>query len=150
MFTRLLAERLDSKSHVHVVEAADGMEVEPGTAYIAPGGYHLTLRRSGTKVVVKLNQEAPENSCRPAADVMFRSVADIYGGACLTVVLTGMGQDGLAGARILKEAGAKIVAQDEQSSVVWGMPGHVVQAGLADEVAPLGQIAASIMRFVGR
>ncbi len=86
----------------------------------------------------------------PAADVMFRSVLDIYGGSCLAVVLTGMGQDGLAGARMLKEAGASVLAQDEASSVVWGMPGHVVQAGLADEVVPLDRVTAAIMRFVGK
>ncbi len=148
MFTRLLAERLDSQSPLRVREAAEGMEIEPGAAYIAPGDYHMTLARRGAGVVVRLNQAPPENSCRPAADVMMRSVAELYGGACLAVVLTGMGQDGLAGARILKEAGAGVLAQDEASSVVWGMPGHVVQAGLADEVAPLDRIVPAILRFV--
>ncbi|MEZ5361227.1 MAG: chemotaxis response regulator protein-glutamate methylesterase [Bryobacterales bacterium] len=150
MFTRLLAERLDAKSPLRVFEAADGMEIEPASAYFAPGDHHLTVRRVPGKVVAKLNQDPPENSCRPAADVMFRSVAETYGGACLAVVLTGMGRDGLAGARILKQAGARVLAQDEASSVVWGMPGHVVQAGLADEIAPIGKIAGSIARFVGR
>ena len=150
MFTRLLAERLSAKSELNVVEAAEGMELEPGSAYVAPGDYHMKLARSGARTLIHLDQGPPENSCRPAADAMFRSVAENYGGACLAVVLTGMGQDGLAGARILKDAGAKVVAQDEPSSVVWGMPGHVVQAGLADEVAPLDGVAASIMRFVGR
>ncbi|MCB1021655.1 MAG: chemotaxis response regulator protein-glutamate methylesterase [Bryobacterales bacterium] len=150
MFTRLLAERLDAKSPLRVFEASDGMEIEPASAYVAPGDHHLTVRRVAGKVVAKLNQDPPENSCRPAADVMFRSVAEAYGGACLAVVLTGMGQDGLAGTRVLKQAGAKVLAQDEASSVVWGMPGHVVQAGLADEIAPIGQIASSIARLVGR
>lgn len=150
MFTRLLAERLNAKSNLQVMEAAEGMEVDPGSAYIAPGDHHLTLRRNGARVVIHLDRGPQENSCRPAADVMFRSVADIYGGNSLAVVLTGMGQDGLAGARILKDAGASVLAQDEQSSVVWGMPGHVVQAGLADEVAPLDRVASAIMRFVGK
>ena len=148
MFTRLLAERLNSKSELQVFEAAEGMELGPGKAYIAPGDYHLALERRGKSVVIRLDHGPPENSCRPAADVMFRSVAELYGGNCLAVVLTGMGQDGLAGARILKRAGAMILAQDEQSSVVWGMPGHVVQAGLADGVVPLNRVAASILRFV--
>lgn len=150
MFTRLLAERLNAGSHLQVAEAAEGMEVTPGCAYIAPGGSHLVVRRRGVKVVTALDHGPPESSCRPAADVMFRSVAEVYGSGCLAVVLTGMGQDGLAGARIFKNAGAMVLAQDEVSSVVWGMPGHVVQAGLADEVAPLDRVAASIVRFLGR
>jgi two-component system chemotaxis response regulator CheB len=150
MFTRLLAERLNAKSSLRVVEAAEGIEVESGAAYIAPGDYHLMLRRKAGKVVAALDQGPPENSCRPAADVMLRSVAEVYGGRCLVVVLTGMGQDGLAGVRLLKEAGARVLAQDERSSVVWGMPGHVVQAGLADEVAPLDSVAQAILRFVGK
>ena len=105
--------------------------------------------RTGWKVAVKLDQGPQESSCRPAADVMFRSIAEVYGGRCLAVVLTGMGQDGLAGARILKNAGARVLAQDEQTSVVWGMPGQIVHAGLADEVAPLDRVPASIVRLVG-
>jgi len=150
MFTRLLAERLDAKSRLEVVEAADGMAVDARKAYVAPGDYHMKLERKGHRVTIKLDHGPQENSCRPAADVMFRSVAEVYGGNCLAVVLTGMGQDGLAGARILKAAGARVLAQDEQSSVVWGMPGHVVQAGLADQVASLERVAAAILSFVGR
>jgi two-component system chemotaxis response regulator CheB len=150
MFTRMLAERLNSKSNLEVVEAAAGMEILPGKAYIAPGGHHLTLQRRGVQILTALDDGPPENSCRPAADVMFRSVLNIYGGNCLAVVLTGMGRDGLAGARMLKEAGARVLAQDEASSVVWGMPGHVVQAGLADEVVPLDRVTGSIMRLLRR
>ncbi|MEZ5391804.1 MAG: chemotaxis protein CheB [Bryobacterales bacterium] len=149
MFTRLLAERLDAKSPLRVFEAADGMEIEPASAYFAPGDHHLTVRRVPGKVVAKLNQDPPENSCRPAADVMFRSVAETYGG----LLGRRADRDGARRprrARILKQAGARVLAQDEASSVVWGMPGHVVQAGLADEIAPIGKIAGSIARFVGR
>lgn len=146
MFTRLLAERLQQISRLKVREAEPGMPLEPGVAVIAPGDYHLTLRRDGTQVLCALNQGPPENSCRPAVDVLFRSVADLYGGSVVAVILTGMGQDGLRGVETLKAAGAYVLAQDEPSSVVWGMPGAVARAGLADTVAPLAQIAPEILR----
>jgi two-component system chemotaxis response regulator CheB len=148
VFTRFLAERLAAKCALAVREAADGATLAPGTAWIARGDYHLTLLREGTQVRVVMTQEPPENSCRPAVDVMFRSVADVYGGNSLAVVLTGMGQDGLRGARQLHGLGAQIVVQDEASSVVWGMPGFIARAGIADAVLPVGQIAPEILRRV--
>ena len=125
------------------------MVIEPGTAYIAPGDFHMELQRQGTAPVqIALTQAPPENSCRPAVDVLFRSVARTYANRILGVILTGMGQDGLRGAELIHEAGGRVLAQDEASSVVWGMPGYVVRAGLADRVLPLHGIAAEIVRRV--
>ncbi|GAA3450600.1 chemotaxis response regulator protein-glutamate methylesterase [Dactylosporangium matsuzakiense] len=141
VFTKMFADRLDRTAALTVVEATGDMVVRPGTVYIAPGDFHLEVHRRGTEVVTKLNTGPPENFCRPAVDVLFRSVARTYGGATLAIVLTGMGQDGKRGAEQLRSAGAEIVAQDEATSVVWGMPGAVTQAGLAHAVLPLGEIA---------
>jgi two-component system, chemotaxis family, protein-glutamate methylesterase/glutaminase len=148
VFTRLLAERLTARTSVRVHEATDGMVLEPGHGYLAPGDHHMVLRRSGTTVVAQLNQGPPENSCRPAVDPLFRSVAEVYGGNAAAVVLTGMGADGTQGAGVLRDAGARILAQDEETSVVWGMPGHVVNAGLADDVLPLESVAPWIVQQV--
>jgi two-component system chemotaxis response regulator CheB len=142
VFTRMFAERLDRSTPLHVVEAGDGMELTPGTVYIAPGDAHLVLRRRGTVTLTHLSDAPPENSCRPAVDVMFRSVAQLYGGSAVAVVLTGMGHDGREGAKVLRDVGAEVLAQDEASSVVWGMPGALVAAGLADEVLALDRIAS--------
>ncbi|MDG6101988.1 chemotaxis response regulator protein-glutamate methylesterase [Dactylosporangium aurantiacum] len=141
VFTKMFADRLDRTAALTVVEAAGDMVVRPGTVYIAPGDYHLEVHRRGTEVVTKLNTGPPENFCRPAVDVLFRSVAKTYGGATLAIILTGMGQDGKRGAEQLRGVGAEIVAQDEATSVVWGMPGAVTTAGLAHAVLPLGEIA---------
>lgn len=149
MFTRLLAERLTQISKIRVFEAEEGMPVDPGNGYIAPGDYHLTVRRKGTQVVCALNQGPPENSCRPAVDVLFRSVADVYGGSVVSAVLTGMGQDGLRGVEVLKPIGSYVIAQDEPSSVVWGMPGAIAKAGLADSVLPLPRIVPEILKRLG-
>ncbi len=146
MFTRLLAERLNSQSAVTVVEAQAGMVLKPGHVYIAPGDYHMTLQRRGTDYVTALNQAPPENSCRPAVDVLFRSVVEHFGGRTLGAILTGMGQDGLRGSEYVKDAGGQVVVQDEATSVVWGMPGYVAGAGLADRVVPLEGIAAELVR----
>ena len=140
VFTKMFAERLDRQSALRVVEATDGMPVTAGTVYIAPGDRHLTVVGRGTSVTTRLTTAPPENSCRPAADVLFRSVAQVYGASTLAVVLTGMGQDGRRGAEVLRAAGAEVVAQDQASSVVWGMPGAVVGAGLAHAVLPLAEI----------
>ncbi|MEZ5291504.1 MAG: chemotaxis response regulator protein-glutamate methylesterase [Vicinamibacterales bacterium] len=148
MFTRLLADRLNAQSAIEVVEGQAAMRLNPGTAYIAPGDYHMVLDRVATGTVVSLNQAPPENSCRPAVDVMFRSVVDVYHGAVLGVILTGMGQDGLRGCELVRDAGGQVLAQDEDSSVVWGMPGFVARAGLADRVLPLNMIAGEIVRRV--
>jgi two-component system chemotaxis response regulator CheB len=149
MFTQLLAARLDSQAKVRVVEGKAGTLLEPRTVYIAPGDFHMELQRQGTTAVqIVLTQAPPENSCRPAVDVLFRSVARVYANRILGVILTGMGQDGLRGAELIHEAGGRVLAQDEASSVVWGMPGYVVRAGLADRVLPLHGIAAEIVRRV--
>ncbi|MGC8550413.1 MAG: protein-glutamate methylesterase/protein-glutamine glutaminase [Acidobacteriaceae bacterium] len=148
-FTRLLAERLARVSKIPVVEAADGMIAAPGTALIAPGDYHMRLVQDGARLKVSLNQQPPENSCRPAVDVLFRSVADACQGAVVAAVLTGMGQDGLLGVRQLKDFGATVFAQDRASSVVWGMPGAVAKAGLADATLPLHQIVPTVLDKVG-
>jgi two-component system chemotaxis response regulator CheB len=148
VFTKTFAERLGRSTPLTVIEADDGMALEAGTVYIAPGDRHLVLHRRGTAVHAQLSGAPPENSCRPAVDVMFRSVAALYGAAAYAVVLTGMGQDGRAGAKDLRAVGAEVLAQDEASSVVWGMPGAVVGAGLADAVLPLDRIAAALLARV--
>jgi len=150
LFTRLLAERLHSTCRLSVEEASQGAPVEAGKILIAPGDFHLKVASNGGGVRVCLDQSPPLNSCRPAVDALFASVGEVYGGAAVAVILTGMGQDGLRGAEILKARGASIIAQDEASSVVWGMPGAVVNAGLADRVAPLGQVVPEILRLTGR
>lgn len=148
MFTQLLAERLSKHSRIPTVEAQSGMEISPGKAWIAPGDYHMVLVRDGPRIRIKTNQEPHENACRPAVDPLFRSVAGIYGQHCLAVVLTGMGQDGLCGSEAVRKAGGQVIAQDEATSVVWGMPASVIRAGLADRVLPLSAIASEIVRRV--
>jgi two-component system chemotaxis response regulator CheB len=152
VFTRLLAERLSAASAITVREGVAGEEIKPGVAWIAPGDFHMVLEKTAGGARIKLNQEQPENSCRPAVNPLFRSAAHIFGAATLGVILTGMGQDGLRGCEQIAEAGGQILAQDEASSVVWGMPGFVARAGLAEKVLPLNQIAGEITRraWVGR
>jgi len=148
MFTRLLAERLSAECAIPVQEASSGVMLQAGKAWIAPGDYHMIVARNGQQVRTLVHQDPPENSCRPAVDVLLRSLAKAFGPNSLTVILTGMGQDGLRGCELVREAGGQILAQDEASSVVWGMPGHVVRAGLADRVLPLSLIADEILRRV--
>ena len=144
-FTRLLADRLRAATHFQVYEAVPGAHVAPGQVWIAPGDHHLVVQRVGMEVVLQTNQSAPENSCRPAADPMFRSVARVYGPRSLAVVLTGMGQDGMAGAGSITEVGGRVLVQDEATSVVWGMPGAVARAGLAEAILPLGELPQAIV-----
>ena len=146
LFTRLLAERLHSTCQLPVEEASQGESVDAGKILIAPGDFHMKVAASGGGVRVCLDQSPPQNSCRPAVDALFTSIGEVYGGAVIAVILTGMGQDGLRGAQILKAHGASVLAQDEASSVVWGMPGAVVNAGLADRVLPLDQVVPEILR----
>ncbi len=148
MFTRALAERLSTLCPVPVNEAVAGVELIPGTIWVAPGDYHLGVVRDGHHVYLETSQAPRENSCRPSVDVLFRSVANVYGGRVLAVVLTGMGQDGLRGCTQLGEAKAQIIVQDEGTSVVWGMPGFVAKAGLADAILPLPRIGSEIVRRV--
>ena len=148
MFTRLLAERLTAQSPIRVQEGHAGAVLQPGQAWIAPGNYHMSVNRNGTQVRIVVNQDPPENSCRPAADVLLRSVAQVFGAATLAVILTGMGQDSLRGCEAIRAAGGQVLAQDEATSVVWGMPGCVARAGLADAVLPLPMIGAEMVRRV--
>jgi two-component system chemotaxis response regulator CheB len=148
LFTRMLAERLAAVSGFTAREGEDGALLLPGEVWVAPGGRHLELERSGATVRLRTQEGPPENSCRPSVDVLFRSVALLYGSRTLAVVLTGMGQDGLRGCERIREAGGQVLAQDEASSVVWGMPGAVSQAGLANRVLPLSQLAFEINRRV--
>lgn len=145
VFTTQLARRLNEKSELRVVEAADGVPVEPGTVYVAPGDFHMAVASEKRGRVIRLNQSPPVNSCRPAVDVLFESLAHVFGGRVVAVVMTGMGQDGLAGCRALKAKGAYVVAQDRETSVVWGMPRFVTEAGLADRSVPLGCITETVI-----
>ncbi len=144
-FTALLAARLTATGVMTVREPLSGEEVEPGMAYMAPGGFHMVLSKVGGKVVINLNTEPPENSCRPAVDVLFRSATEVYGRDLLGVILTGMGQDGLKGCQSIKNAHGQVLAQDEASSVIWGMPMAVVKNNLADAVLPLDKIMDEIV-----
>ena len=150
VFTKRLAERLTSQSQLEVSEGYSGAILQPGQAWVAPGDYHMIVERDGTDVQLRIHQNPPENSCRPAVDVLFRSVAKIYEAGVLAVVLTGMGQDGLHGCECIREAGGQVLVQDEASSVVWGMPGMVANAGLAARILPLDQMAGEITRRVSK
>ena len=146
-FTRLLAERLNSASPLTVSEAENDMEIVVGHVVIARGDYHLRVRSNGRRIVAALDQGPPENSCRPAVDVLFRSVAETYHGSVLSVVLTGMGSDGLRGTKAVKAAEGYSIVQDQASSVVWGMPGVIAEAGLADQILPLAEIGPALVRL---
>jgi two-component system chemotaxis response regulator CheB len=147
-FTGLLAKRLAKLTPFPVREAAGGERLGPRQAWVAPGGSHLAVAADPSGPVLTLQADAQENSCRPAADVLFRSAAAAFGTGVLAVVMTGMGQDGLAGCRVIRAAGGRVLAQDEATSVVWGMPGCVVRAGLADHVLAVDQLADEIVRLV--
>ncbi len=148
VFTAFLAERLSASAQIPIKEGLRGAELEPGNAWIAPGDFHMTISREGNRVRLGMNQLPPENSCRPSVDVMFRSVAEVYGPGVLAIMLTGMGQDGLRGCERIREAGGQIVVQDEESSVVWGMPGAVANAGIADQILSLARIPDVILQKV--
>jgi len=150
LFTRLLAQRLDGHCKLTVREAGEGDAVQAGRVLIAPGGKHLTVRRSGASVVTHLTEDPPENFCRPAVDVLFRSASTVYGDRLFAVVLTGMGRDGEKGATVIRQSGGEVLAQDEATSVVWGMPGAVAMAGQADKVVPLPRIGQEIAAAFAR
>ncbi len=137
VFTQMLAERLDRVAKVDVVEAADSEPVVAGRVYVAPGGRHMAVRGTATSAEIELTDDAPENSCRPSADVLFRSAARVYGSGVAGVVLTGMGSDGLRGCEAVRAAGGAVMVQDAKSSVVASMPLAVAEAGLANAVLPL-------------
>ena len=148
VFTRQFAQRLDRVCQLRVVEAVDGAPLHPGTVHLAPGDHHLVVRRTAKGPLTSLNQAPPENFCRPAVDPLFRSAVAAYDGAVLAVVLTGMGSDGRNGATEIRAGGGTVVVQDQATSVVWGMPGAIAQAGLADEILPLDRVAEAIHRHV--
>ncbi len=147
-FTKILAEHLRSASGMPCEEGEEGMEAKSGAIYIAPGDYHMIPKILNNKITISLNQNDPVNFCRPAVDPMFSALAKIYGKHLLGVVLTGMGQDGLEGARTINAQGGNVVAQDEATSVVWGMPGAVAKGNQAKAVLPLGEIATLIARVM--
>ncbi len=146
LFTKFLAERLRLKCQIPVEEGSQHQVLSAPHAWIAPGDFHMIVERHGTLIRLATHQGPQENSCRPAVDVLFRSVAEVYGGSVLGVVMTGMGKDGLRGSEGIRDAGGQIIVQDEASSVVWGMPGFVAAAGLAEKVLPLDQLAGEIVR----
>ncbi len=140
-FTRSLAESLARLTQQVVVEAADGMTLSSARVFVAPGGKHMVLRGSAATPIVGLSDAPPENGCRPSADVLFRSVAAMFGPGVLALILTGMGNDGTKGLAAVRRAGGYVIAQDEITSVVWGMPGSAVEAGVVDEIRGIRDIA---------
>lgn len=146
-FTAALADRLARETGRPCREAQAGERIVAGRTYVAPGDHHMTVMTREREPVIRLDQGPPENHCRPAADPMLRSIASIYGPSALAVVLTGMGEDGCRGCAEIRRRGGRVVAQDEATSVVWGMPGAVVHAGLADAVLPLERIAPHIQSY---
>jgi two-component system chemotaxis response regulator CheB len=148
VFTDLLAQRFRSELGRPCAEGRDGEPIVAGRLYVAPGGRHIIVERHGTEAILRLHDGAPENFCRPAADPLLRSVAEHFGGSAITVVLTGMGEDGRRGAEALAGAGAPVLVQDERSSVVWGMPGAIARAGLATAVLPPDHLGAEVARMV--
>jgi two-component system chemotaxis response regulator CheB len=153
VFTRLLAERLNSRCPLHVHEGVEGEPVGAGSIYVAKGNWHMEVlagARIDLPVTLRLHQGPPENHCRPAVDALFRSAAAVYGAGVLAVVLTGMGSDGMSGARAIREHGGSVLAQDQASSAVWGMPGAVSAAGLAHKVLPLNAIVPEILQLASR
>lgn len=143
-FTAILAKRLGQTAGRPAHEAVDGQKIVANEIYLAPGGRHMAVERRGTDVVARLLDTPPENFCKPAVDPMLRSVARVWGGQVLMVMLTGMGQDGLAGSTQIVQSGGRLLAQDEATSVVWGMPGAVARAGLCEAVLPLAEIPARL------
>lgn len=149
MFTAILAQHFARYAGVAAAEAKDGERVEPGRIYVAPGALHMTVRGSAGQASIALDDGPPVNFCKPSVDPLMASVAAVYGAGVLGVMLTGMGSDGLEGARAIVAGGGAMIVQDQISSVVWGMPGAVAKAGLAEEVVPLDSLAACIARRLG-
>jgi len=143
-FTAILAQHVARASGRPCAEAANNVELRPGSIYLAPGDFHFEIVREGTAAIARLNQAPPENFCRPSVNPLFRSAARFWGGDACAVMLTGMGSDGVDGTRMLAAAGAPVIAQDEASSVVWGMPGAIATAGLCTAVLPLNEIAGHL------
>ncbi|MCJ2136577.1 chemotaxis-specific protein-glutamate methyltransferase CheB [Methylobacterium sp. J-026] len=148
IFTAVFAEHLTTRTGVQAAEGKADERIEPGRIYVAPGGRHMGLAAGPNGPVIKLTDGPPVNFCRPAVDVLFKDAAVVFGAATATVILTGMGSDGTNGARALTEAGGPVLAQDEATSTVWGMPGSVARAGLAEAVLPLSDLAAALRTLI--
>ena len=148
-FTTILAEHIQRTAKRPCAEGVDGQTLEAGRIYLAPGDNHMKIESQGTQKIIRITKEPPENFCRPAVDPMFRSVAAAFGPAVLGVVLTGMGSDGAKGGKVLVEAGGTVIAQDEATSVVWGMPGAAAMAGICAAVLPIEKIAGEIAKIAG-
>lgn len=149
-FTAILAEHITRIAGLTAKEATQGEKVNNGTVYIAPGDWHMLVEGRGADRYLNLEQGEPENFCRPAVDPMFRSIVKVYGRKVLACVLTGMGADGAKGGKVVAEAGGTVIAQDEVSSVVWGMPGATAQAGVCSAVLPIDEIGSYIQKFATR
>jgi two-component system chemotaxis response regulator CheB len=149
-YTHSLAQRLNETSALEVVEGCDGMTLEPGWAYIAPGGRHMKVKARAGRTILQITDEPPENCCRPSVDLLFRSAAAVFGGKVLAIIMTGMGRDGVEGCRQLKQQGALILAEHPDTCVVYGMPKAVVEERLADDVVPLDRMATQVLRCVKR
>ncbi len=149
-FTKILAQHIAQHTGVAAMEGENGMVVERGKVYVAPGGYHMTFARKDARIEIVLDQSPPENFCRPSVDPMLRSAIQIWGPRFLTVILTGMGSDGLAGCRAVVEGGGRVIAQDQETSVVWGMPGAVATNGLCSAVLPLQEIGPWVRQSFGK
>jgi two-component system chemotaxis response regulator CheB len=147
--TRYFADSLARKCTYRVVEASDGEAVESRTAYVAPGGRHMVLRKQGNRVLIGVNDQPTENGCRPSVDVLFRSVAAAYPRSVIAIILTGMGTDGAKALGPLKRSGGYVIAQDEATSVVWGMPGAAVATDQVDAVLPLEHIGPTVASLLG-
>ncbi|MEZ5973525.1 MAG: chemotaxis protein CheB [Planctomycetota bacterium] len=147
-FTAQLAKRLDTNTEWKVVEATHGQVVQAKHAYLAPGGHHMLVHRKPTGTVLELNDDPKENFCRPAVDPMFRSVAEHFGGGVLAIILTGMGSDGTKGARVIHEHGGRILVQDKETSVVWGMPRFAFEAGVTEAALPLTELGSHANELV--
>lgn len=147
-FTKILANHIEQHTGLASCEGEDGMVLEAGKVYVAPGGKHMLFEKKGSSTCVKIDDGPPENFCKPAVDPMLRSLVSIYGSSFLTVILTGMGADGLEGGKLFVEKGGRLIAQDEASSVVWGMPGAVANAGICMQVLPLDDMGQYVSRIL--
>ena len=146
-FTTILAEHLARSSRRPAAEAVDGEIVKPGRIYLAPGGRHMKVVRHGAETAIALDDGPPVNFCKPAVDPLFTSATDVWQGGTLALILTGMGSDGMRGGKDIVAAGGSVIAQDEATSVVWGMPGAAANAGICAAVLPLNQIAPKLVQL---
>jgi two-component system chemotaxis response regulator CheB len=149
VFTQSLAMSLNEKSRLNVKEAEHQETLQPGVVYVAPGGKQMRIApRQDSEYVIIISDDPPENNCKPSVDYLFRSVANYFSGRVVAVIMTGMGNDGVLGLRLLKRKGAWVIAQDEATCVVFGMPGEAIKAGVVDVVLPLNRIGEEIVRAV--